>query len=73
MNAEAIREVLRKQPFEPFEILTSGGEVHRVMHPDCALVSATRLVLLDPVADRLSVLALIHVAEIRMRSATVAS
>lgn len=66
MNSEAIQELLKRQPFEPFEIHMSNGAVHEVRHPEFALLSRSRLVLLDPVTDRLSIVSLIHVAELRM-------
>lgn len=34
MNMDTIREWLRKQPFEPFELHMSNGEVFRVGHPE---------------------------------------
>ena len=38
MNADAIRDYLRREPFEPFVIRMSNGEVHEVRHPECAFV-----------------------------------
>jgi hypothetical protein len=38
MNADAIREFLRRQPFEPFVIRMSNGETHEVRHPECLIV-----------------------------------
>lgn len=35
MNAETIREYLRRKPFEPFVIRMSNGEIHEIRHPEC--------------------------------------
>jgi len=66
MNAEAIQEVLRRQPFEPFEVRMSNGDAHPVRHPEFAMLLPSRLVVGDPVSDRLSILSLMHVAGLRM-------
>jgi hypothetical protein len=39
MNAEAIREMLGRRPFEPFEVIMSGGERHLVKHPEFGVCS----------------------------------
>lgn len=67
MNSDPVREILKKEPFEPFALLMSNGERHEIRQPEFAIVSPSRLVILDPVTDRLSILSLIHVAEIQMQ------
>lgn len=65
MNADAIREVLNRQPFEPFEIIMSSGERHLVKHPEFLMLTPSRAVLVDPVTDRVSLLSLRHITELR--------
>lgn len=65
MNADTIREMLRRQPFEPFEVRLSSGEVHEVRHPEFAIVTPGRLVIADPVTERVSILSLFHITELR--------
>ncbi len=65
MNADAIRETLNRQPFEPFEIIMSSGERHVVKHPEFLMLTPSRAVLVDPITDRLSVLSLRHITELR--------
>ena len=65
MNAEALREMLGRRPFEPFEVIMSSGERHIVKHPEFLMVSPTRAVILDPVTDKLAILSLMHVTELR--------
>ncbi len=65
MNAEAIREMLGRRPFEPFEVIMSSGERHLVKHPEFAIMLPSRLIVTDPVADRAAILSLMHVTELR--------
>ena len=69
MDAETIRELLHKEPFQPFEIVMSSGEVHQVKHPEFVIVSPSRVVVVDPVTERLAVLSRVHITELRMPQA----
>ena len=61
MNADTIREHLRREPFEPFVIRMSNGEVHEIRHPECALVMKTKVIVGYPDEDRSVTCSLIHV------------
>jgi hypothetical protein len=63
MNAETIRERLSRQPFEPFELRLSNGDVHQVRHPEVLAIGRDRVALFDPHSDRF-----VHVALIRINS-----
>ena len=65
MNADAIREMLNRRPFEPFEVVMSSGERHVVKHPEFAILLPSRLIVTDPAADRAAILSLMHVTELR--------
>lgn len=65
MSTEAIRELLHRRPFEPFEVLMSSGEVHQVKHSEFVVLLPSRLVVTDPISDRVAILSLIHVTEVR--------
>ena len=65
MNAETIQEVLNRRPFEPFEIIMSSGERHFVRHPKFLMLLTSKAAIGDPLSDRLSVLSLKHVTELR--------
>ncbi len=69
MNAQAVREMLHRRPFEPFEIIMSSGERHVVRHPEFAIVTANRVFVVDPDTERTSFLALLHVSEMRVLQA----
>jgi hypothetical protein len=61
MNMETIREWLNRQPFEPFVLRMSNGEVHDVRHPECVALGKNRIAVSFPEQDRFVHLSLIHV------------
>jgi hypothetical protein len=70
MNLETLRELLGRAPFEPFELITLAGERHPVKHPEFAILLPSRIVVTDPVADRVALVSLIHLTEARFLSPT---
>jgi hypothetical protein len=65
MNAEAIRQWVVRQPFEPFELRLSNGEVHQVRHPELAAIGKNKMVVVDPDTDRVTHIALVHINSIQ--------
>ena len=61
MYADAIREFVRREPFEPFVIRMSNGESHEVHHPECIAIGKNRVIITDPETDRTVFYALIHI------------
>lgn len=70
MNADAIREFLRREPFEPFVIRLSSGENHEVWHPECLIVGANRAVVYEPKDDRFVFCSLLHINAVEALQAT---
>lgn len=70
MNAESFRDLLRRRPFEPFAVRLSNGDTHAVRHPENAALTGTRLVIVDPEADRVTVCSLLHIAAVDMLGVT---
>ncbi len=62
MNIEAIQAMMRRQPFAPFEVHLSNGEVHEVRHPENAVLLMSNLLLVYPEKDSFVVCAWSHVA-----------
>jgi hypothetical protein len=58
-----MQELLRRQPFEPFEIRLTNGERHEVRHPEMALLLRSRLVIALP-DDRMVICPLLHIASV---------
>ena len=65
MNADAIREMLNRRPFEPFEVTMSSGERHIVKHPEFLMLLQSKVAIGDLLSDRLIVLSLRHITELR--------
>jgi hypothetical protein len=63
MNHEAMQELLRRQPFEPFELRLTNGEKHEVRHPEMALLLRSRLVI-ALADDRMVICPLLHIASV---------
>jgi hypothetical protein len=64
MNADTIRDYLRREPFEPFMIRLSNGEFHEIRHPECAFVMKTKMIVYYPDDDRSVTCSLVHVNSI---------
>lgn len=62
MNAENIREWLQRRPFEPFVVRLSSGVTHEVRHPENAILTKSKLVIVYPESDRVAICALLHIA-----------
>jgi hypothetical protein len=63
MNHDAMQELLRRQPFEPFEIRLSNGEKYEIRHPEMALLLKSRLAIALP-DDRMVICPLLHIASV---------
>jgi hypothetical protein len=61
MNAETLRDFVRAQPFEPFRIRMSNGELHEIRHPECIMIGTNKAVVHYPDHDRFVFCALIHI------------
>lgn len=65
MNAEAVREWLVRQPFEPFELRLSNGEIYQVRHPELAAIGRHKMVVVDADTDRVTHISLVHINSIQ--------
>ncbi len=68
MNAETIRGLLQRQPFEPLEVRLSNGDVHRIPHPEFAMLLRSTLVIGIPDSDCVILCSLLHIASIERSS-----
>jgi len=64
MSSETLQELLRRRPFESFEVRMSNGDVFHVRHPEFAFINRSNLVIGDPQSDRVAICALLHIADI---------
>ena len=69
MSPQDVLEILRAQPFEPFELQLSTGERFEVHHPENLLVGRTKCylpVLQDGIVERMVHMALVHIVKIEL-------
>ncbi|HBI46776.1 MAG TPA: hypothetical protein DDY78_28575 [Planctomycetales bacterium] len=73
MRPDAIRKLLRKQPFRPFRVYVSDGAIYDVAHPEAAEVSAMMLIIeVHPAGfagvpgERIAYISLIHVTRVEV-------
>ncbi|MGB2984729.1 MAG: hypothetical protein WBE26_02505 [Phycisphaerae bacterium] len=48
MRQQEVRELLRKEPFQPFRIHLSNGETYEVRHPEFAALTRTSVIVVIP-------------------------
>jgi hypothetical protein len=70
LNADALLDLVRRQPFEPFAVHLSSGDVHEVRHPECIAISKTRVAITDPAKDSVVVCNLLHVTSVEFLQTT---
>ena len=66
MESVSLKQMLEREPFVPFEVITSSGDRYEVRGPDQAWLLRTRLFVAMPPAeekepDRVAALSLVHV------------
>ena len=52
MSGDSIRELIRAQPFQPFEVHLSSGGVYQVTHPEQAFVTGASLYVWYPDSEK---------------------
>ena len=70
MSPDAIRELLKRQPFAPFQITLSSGQTIEVRHPEFVLLTKNGMVVGYPDSDRVSICAFLHIASVDTTTAS---
>lgn len=52
MTADTIREMLDREPFEPFRVVTSSGESYVVRNPHLVALLRSEFMIAHPNSDR---------------------
>ena len=65
MNTETMQGLLRRQPFQPFEVRMSNGDAYQIRHSEMALLLRSNLVLGSPESDDFIFCSLLHVADVK--------
>lgn len=65
MNTETMQGLLRRQPFQPFEVRMSNGDAFQIRHPEMAFLLKSSLILGSPESDDFIFCSLLHVADVQ--------
>jgi hypothetical protein len=65
MNTEKMQSLLRRQPFQPFEVRMSNGDSFEVRHPEMALLLKSSLIFGGPESDDFIFCSLLHIADVK--------
>ena len=65
MNTETMLSLLRRQPFQPFEVRMSNGDAYQIRHPEMAFLLKSSLILGSPQSDDFFFCSLLHVADVK--------
>lgn len=64
MIADAIKERLQRDPFEPFRIVASSGKAYRADNPFQVSLMKSRVFIAAPNSDKAAELAYLHIASV---------
>lgn len=69
MSVQTFRDILKAQPFCPFQVVMSSGEKYEVRHPEMAWLTRTDILIgmdetRDGVPGRYKICSLLHVTAI---------
>lgn len=64
MTASELRELLEREPFEPFRVRATSGDAYEVRDPGLAMLLKSRLLLARPNSDRWTPIPFLHIAAI---------
>ena len=69
MTVQPLRELLKRQPFEPFRLIMPSGQAYDVRHREMALLTQTDVVVgvgktRDGVPDGFKICSLLHITAV---------
>jgi hypothetical protein len=65
----SIRDLLKAQPFIPFDVRTASGEVHRIKHPEMGFLAGMWLIVYYPELNQTRLVSQMQVTEIEFAMA----
>ena len=65
---ESIREMLHRDPFQPFSIVLTSGDRYQVTNPDLVAITQSQVFLAQPKSDRLIYLRSNQIAAVETHS-----
>ena len=69
MTVQTFRELLKRQPFEPFRLIMSSGQAYDVRHPEMAFLTRTDILVgldetRDGVPSEFKICSLLHITAV---------
>jgi len=64
MSSDELREFLDREPFEPFRVRLSSGDVYEVRNPDLVVVMHSRLFVAESGTNRYTLIPFLHIAAV---------
>jgi hypothetical protein len=64
MNPDEIRELLRREPFEPFQFHLTSGDSYEIHDPHSVALGERRVFVAEPRTDRLVFFPYLHIAAV---------
>ncbi len=64
MTADEVRQLLNREPFEPFRFHLTSGDTYEVRDPNSVAVGARRVFIAFPSTDRFVFFPYLHIAAI---------
>lgn len=65
VDRESLNKLLSREPFEPFELHLSSGEIYTVRHPEMAVLGKSKIFVYDATSDMMDIVGLLCVAAVR--------
>jgi hypothetical protein len=62
MSSTEIREILTREPFQPFRVRLTSGDRYEIRNPELAVPMKTRLFIAAPDADEWTLIPYMHIA-----------
>jgi hypothetical protein len=66
MARETIRDLLEREPFQPFRVRASSGAAYDVRAPGLVVLLKSQVLIAEPHSDRYAVIPLLHVAGVEL-------
>ena len=66
MTINSIREMLGREPFQPFRIPASSGAGYEVRNPDLVVVLRSQIFVAEANSDRFALVPFLHVAGVEL-------
>jgi len=64
MIGDEIRRALKREPFQPFRVVTSSGESYAVRNPDLVVPMRNMVFIAMPDGERYTIVAYLHVTAV---------